>query len=220
LVENVYGSLPQPIFSRSGELVDTLGILRNTRKLLPITDPNGRVIREYRILHPVDYSSWTAVSANGEWIALLNQERIGGGVDSLELVLWRAGHATRHFGWTIPGVELSSDDLSSVVDDLARYFPRVEQETIRSWGGAAVRSAGHRPPASGLTIGVDGIVWIRRGLGIWGTRHWTVFDPVTGAGTEVILPLDLEVRWASRNLAIGIAQTPEDTGRLVMLKPS
>jgi len=107
--------------------------------------------------------------------------------------------------------------------------------TLSRWGGGSIQQAilrqewqkvltegeevaGARPLATGLVQAENGEVWIRSGLGLWGTREWCIVEPRSGRSTEIELPVSVEVLWVDGHRLIGVNQIPGQEGTLYFLR--
>ena len=89
---------------------------------------------------------------------------------------------------------------------------------LGSWAWAGLKTRAGRPLATGLVQAENGEVWIRRGLGLWGTGEWCIVYPRSGRITEIDLPVSIEVLWVDGHRLIGVSQVPGQEGTLYFMR--
>jgi hypothetical protein len=164
------GPVPRMVYDREGAVRDTLGYTHRTRKWMTISDPNGRLPTEFRILDPLDPVDWVSVSANGQWASILNQTPERNGGVSVELTLEHFGVGRLKTSWTVPDALIPTEEVAALANRLGEALPPKEADLFRLWLKSKLKGEHSRPPVTGLLQGVDGVVWLRRGLGTFGTR--------------------------------------------------
>jgi hypothetical protein len=205
-------------FQRAGATADTLGIMQKPLQYLVLRDPNGRIREEFRMGDPLGRASWADVSRNGRWASLLNQSQEHDGIQEIQLTSVERG-VGRYQIRLFPKERVLSDlDRESLSNELAAIFRSTRRPMLESWAQAGLKARVARPLATGLVQAENGEVWIRSGLGLWGTREWCIVEPRSGRSTEIELPVSVEVLWVDGHRLIGVNQIPGQEGTLYFMR--
>ncbi len=205
--------IPVLRLSRQGVILDTLARLPLGYRVVYV--PVGR--RELYSAHPLPMIPFWKASPTGDFLVFVDLPSVRSGAHGTIRIAFRkpSGGALRAVEFPFSPQDLSRAVRDSVIESLANGLSKVLPEhppvpALRSTLKSHIPFPRFRPPVTGLVVGRDSTVWLRREETGGATVRWDVLDWFGNLVGSCEIPTALTVFQAQRTAFWGVI--PDEDG--------